>query len=309
LREAISPPAEKGRLVTWASVIALLGNGGLACLKLFSGADSLAVLGDGIDSAIDVLIAIISLAVGRIIARPADRGHPWGHGRAETVATGLLSLLLFFAGGQLVLSAVKGLLGQAPLQIPGRRAVIVSIVSICGKLLLALSQYLLGRRAGSSMLLANARNMASDVGISLAVLAGVGAASLTGIAALDPACAILVGLWVLKSAAAIIIEVNTELMDGSSKGPYDKVFEAVHSIPGAGNPHRARMRRVAGFWDIDLDIEVEPSLTVREAHRIATDVEEAIKARIEGVYDIMVHVEPSGDQAAEEGFGVRESKA
>jgi divalent metal cation (Fe/Co/Zn/Cd) transporter len=69
------------------------------------------------------------------------------------------------------------------------------------------------------------------------------------------------------------------------------------------------MRRIAGLWDIDLDIEVDPSLPVREAHRIATGVERAIKEQVEGVYDIMVHVEPSGEQGhKKEGYGLSEGE-
>jgi divalent metal cation (Fe/Co/Zn/Cd) transporter len=67
------------------------------------------------------------------------------------------------------------------------------------------------------------------------------------------------------------------------------------------------MRRIAGFWDIDMDIEVDPKLTVYEAHRIASQVERAIKERIEGVYDIMIHVEPAGNME-NEGFGLCEEE-
>jgi divalent metal cation (Fe/Co/Zn/Cd) transporter len=65
------------------------------------------------------------------------------------------------------------------------------------------------------------------------------------------------------------------------------------------------MRRIAGLWDIDIDIEVKPNMTVLEAHWIAYQVEKAIKERVEGVYDIMVHVEPAGNQE-DEGYGLQE---
>ncbi|MDR0722931.1 MAG: hypothetical protein LBF75_09130 [Treponema sp.] len=64
-------------------------------------------------------------------------------------------------------------------------------------------------------------------------------------------------------------------------------------MEGAGNPHRARMWRIAGYWDIDIDVEVDPRLTVQEAHRIASQVEKAIKEWVERV--LVVHVEPLGD--------------
>lgn len=290
---------------------ALIGNALLAVLKIIAGlcSGSLAVVGDGIDSSMDVLIALMSLAVARIIARPADTGHPWGHGRAETIATSILSFILFFAGGQLILNSLSSLMSGVHEEVPSLPALTATFISIGGKLFLAWTQHILGKRAGSSMLRANAKNMASDVVISAGVLIGLVLSMITGLGFIDSVTAVLVGLWVIKSAIGIFLEANTELMDGGSGlTPYKTVFEAVHTVPGAGNPHRARMRRIAGFWDIDIDIEVDPSLTVREAHAIATKVERAIKERIEGVYDIMVHVEPAGDQAAggKEGFGVCE---
>jgi cation diffusion facilitator family transporter len=305
--------ARKARIIRTASITALLGNILLASLKIITGlwAGSLAVLGDGIDSSVDVLIALMTLVVARIIARPADREHPWGHGRAETVATVLLSCILFFAGAQLILNSGANLLFGEKRAVPSAAALFVTLVSIAGKLVLAWSQYLFGKKAGSAMLRANAKNMAGDAILSGGVLIGVGLSRFFNIGAFDSAFAALVGLWIIKSAVGIFFEVNMELMDGSSgPEPYQLVFEAVHSVAGAGNPHRTRMRRIAGLWDIDIDIEVAPDLTVREAHAIATRVEGAIKERIEGVYDIMVHVEPGGSDQGhkKEGYGLSEKE-
>jgi divalent metal cation (Fe/Co/Zn/Cd) transporter len=123
---------------------------------------------------------------------------------------------------------------------------------------------------------------------------------------IDSLAALLVGVWVFKSALGIFLEANTELMDGGSdKEFYQAVFDAVKSVEEAGNPHRVRMRRIAGRWDIDIDIEVSSNMKVIEAHRIAYKVETAIKERIENVYDIMIHVEPAGN-IENEGYGLSE---
>jgi cation diffusion facilitator family transporter len=303
----------KAGIIRTASITALLGNSVLAAVKIWAGfaAGSRAVVGDGIDSSVDVLIAVMSLVVARVISRPADQEHPWGHGRAETVATVLLACVLFFAGAQLILDSGRELLRGIRRDVPEAPAFFAALLSIAGKFLLALSQYFFGKKANSAMLKANAKNMAADVVISAGVLLGLGLSLLTGIGAVDSITAILVGLWVIKSAIGIFIEVNMELMDGSSGAEfYRAVFDAVHSVAGAGNPHRTRMRRIAGLWDIDLDIEVDPRLTVWDAHIIANRVERAIKDRVEGVYDIMVHVEPLGDSRREknEGYGLNEER-
>jgi cation diffusion facilitator family transporter len=299
----------KARLIRAAALTALFGNTALAAVKIGAGiaAGSLAVLGDGIDSSIDVCIAIMSLVVARIISRPADEDHPWGHGRAETIATTLLSCVLFFAAAQLILNSGRALFFGERREAPEGMALAAALISIAGKLLLAWSQYLFGKKAGSSMLRANAKNMAGDVILSAGVLAGLGLSMLFDIGAIDSGAAILVGLWVIKSAIGIFIEANAELMDGGSgKEFYREVFDAVNAVEGAGNPHRVRMRRIAGLWDIDIDIEVNPDLSVRAAHKIASQVEGAIKERIEGVYDIVIHIEPEGLYHKSEGYGLSE---
>jgi cation diffusion facilitator family transporter len=249
----------------------------------------------------------MSLIVARIISRPADQDHPWGHGRAETVATALLACILFFAGAQLILNSGRDIIFGEQREAPALPALAGAIVSIGGKAFLAWTQYLFGKKAGSSMLKANAKNMTSDVILSAGVLAGLGLSMFFNAGLLDSAAAILVGLWVIKSAVGIFLEANTELMDGGSeKEFYQAVFTAVRSVKGAGNPHRVRMRRIAGLWDIDIDIEVAFDITVSEAHLIATSVERAIKERVEGVYDIMVHIEPAGYSHQREGYGLNE---
>jgi cation diffusion facilitator family transporter len=288
----------------------MLGNAVLAALKILAGikSESLAVIGDGIDTSVDVLIAVMTLVVAKIISRPADPGHPWGHGRAETVATALLSFALFFAGAQLMLNSAQQIILGERHDVPGSLALIVTVISIIGKIILAWSQYLFGKRADSPMLKANAKNMSGDVVISAGVLIGLFLSTITGIGLIDSVAALLVGGWVIRAAVGIFMEANAELMDGGSgKEFYRAVFEAVHSVPGAGNPHRTRMRRVAGFWDIDIDIEVDPALTIREAHAIASAVERAIKERVEAVYDIMVHVEPAGNRETES-YGLHEGQ-
>jgi len=300
----------KARIIYIASLTALIGNTLLATVKIAGGiyAGSRAVIGDGIDSSVDVLIAIMSLVVAKIISRPADEGHPWGHGRAETIATTLLSCILFFAGAQLILNSGRDIIFGAEREVPSFPALIVTLVSIAGKLLLAWSQYAFGKKAGSPMLTANAKNMTADVLLSVGVLAGLGLSMFFDIGIIDSWAAVLVGVWVLKTALGIFTEANSELMDGSSdKSSYKAVFEAVKSVEEAGNPHRVRMRRIAGFWDIDIDIEVASHKTVMEAHWIAHKVEMAIKGRIENVLDIVVHVEPEGN-LEEESYGLSEEK-
>jgi cation diffusion facilitator family transporter len=284
------------------------GNGVLAVLKIVAGflSNSGALIGDGIDSTSDVAVSIVALAVAKIVSKPADAEHPWGHGREETVATAFVSFIIFFAGAQLILNSVSNLIHGGQKAVPTAFAVAITVVSIFGKILLALNQYILGKRADSAMIKANAKNMASDVLISAGVLTGLIISILTGSAYADTIIALLIGGWIIKTAVGIFLEANLELTDGSADTkPYGAIVESVWAVDGAFNPHRARMRRISGFWAIEFDIDVNPDCTVLEAHGIASQIEDEIKRRLENVYDIMIHVEPLGD-VTEEVFGLSE---
>lgn len=302
-----SETSVRTRLVKRAAMIALVGNLVLAVMKIAAGllTNSLAVLGDGIDSSTDVAIALMALSVAFIIDRPSDKKHPWGHGRAETIATVVLSFIVMIAGFQLLLSAARALISHTVTEIPPLATLIVTIISIVGKLLLALNQWQIGKKADSAMIIANAKNMTSDIIISGSVFAGLGASILFKLPVLDPVIALLVGLWVMKTALGMFLELNLELMDGNANDEiYCKLFEAVKNVPGAGNPHRARIRKMAAAWDIDLDIEVDGLKTVNEAHTIANNVEKSIRNQISDIYDIVVHVEPAGHGEHSEQYGL-----
>jgi cation diffusion facilitator family transporter len=295
------------KTVRQAALIALFGNLILALLKIVTGTvtGSLAVLGDGIDSSTDVAIAIMTLAVGYIINQPSDKKHPWGHQRAETIATIVLAFIIMLAGFQLSMSAYQQLRLREASRLPETAALVVTAISIAGKLLLALSQFKLGKKSGSAMILANAKNMTNDIIISASVFFGLGASVLFKLPFLDAVTALLVGLWVMKSAVGIFIELNLELMDGNADNDlYKSLFNAVRSVKGAGNPHRARIRKMASSWDIDLDIEVDGKMSVKDAHDIAEKVEHAIRREITDVYDIMVHIEPEGKGEHSEQYGL-----
>lgn len=302
--------SNKTTYIRMAAITAITGNAVLAILKIITGifSNSGALIGDGIDSSTDVFISIITLVVVRIISKPADVKHPWGHGRAETISTVFLSFIIFFAGAQLIISSVSDIISGGRDFTPSVVAMVVTLISIIGKILLAWSQYILGRRANSAMIKANAKNMASDVLISVGVLAGLIISTYTGSAYADTIITILIGAWIIKTAVDIFVEANLELMDGNDDmEPYRVIARAVNSVEGAANPHHARIRRIAGFWDIVFDIDVDPKCAVYEAHSIAVQIEDEIKQNLENVYDIMIHVEPRGDNTFE-GFGLSEDE-
>jgi cation diffusion facilitator family transporter len=159
------------------------------------------------------------------------------------------------------------------------------------------------------MLVANGRNMRNDILISLGVLIGLVCTLLLKQPLIDRFLALLISLFIMYSAFRIFMKTNIDLMDGiDDPGLYDQLFEAVKKVDGAYHPHRVRARKIGYRYMVNLDIEVHPFLSVREAHEIANQVEKNIKADLNDVYDVMVHVEPLGNNEEGEKYGISESE-
>ena len=297
--------AKREQILIRTSWISTIGNAILSTSKIIVGlwAGSLAVLGDGIDSATDVIISIVMIFTARIISQPPSKKYVFGYEKAEGIATKILSLVIFYAGVQMLISSIGSIFSEEAKEIPSAIAIYVTIFSIIGKLLLALYQYKQGKKIDSSMLTANAINMRNDVIISSGVLLGLIFTFIFKLPILDSITGLIISLFIIKSSIGIFIDSNVELMDGvKDVNVYNKIFEAVETVPGASNPHRVRSRMIGNL--ITLDIEVNPQITITQAHQIADAVEKSIKSSIDNVYDILVHVEPAGECQTDEKFGI-----
>jgi len=290
-----------------ASWVSITGNALLSVMKITVGliAGSMAVVADGVDSASDILTSVITLITAHIMSRPPDIRYPYGYERADTVASKALSFVIFFAGAQLAISTVTKLLEGGQTEVPSLFAIWVIIASILGKLLLALYQFRVGKKTGSFMLVANARNMQSDVLISLAVLTGLIFTFVMDMPIIDTLTALAVSVWIMITAVRIFFQSNRVLMDGmDDTAIYKEVFKLISGVKEVYNPHGARIRKAGNKLIIDIHIEVDGSRTVTESHRISHDVTERIKTGIGNVYDVNVHVEPYGNVDHDEKFGV-----
>lgn len=302
--------ASRNKILIRTSWISTIGNLILSAVKIVVGvlAGSLAVLGDGIDSASDVVISVVMIFTSRIVARPPSKKYPYGFERAETIATKILSLVIFYAGIQMLVSSVESIVSHEPKMMPAPIAIYATIFSIVGKLLLALYQYRQGRRVRSSLLTANAVNMRNDVFISVGVLVGLAFTFWLRLPILDTATGLIISCLIISSAVKIFMESSVELMDGvSDESIYAKIFSAVDSVPKAHNPHRVRSRKIGNMYIIALDIEVDGAMTITEAHAVANEVEQRIRASIDNIYDIVVHIEPEGCEHASEPFGINKN--
>jgi cation diffusion facilitator family transporter len=295
------------KLIVRASWVSIGGNTLLSVLKIVIGfiAGSLAVVADGIDSASDIVVSIIILFTAHLVSRPPNLKYAYGYERADTIASKVMAFIIFFAGAQMAISTILRLIQDIPREIPSFLAVYVTVASIFGKLMLAWYQGLVGKKTGSLMLQANARNMLGDVIISVAVLVGLFFTFVLNMPLFDTITALAVSFWIMFVAYRIFRESSLELMDGvKDASVYERIFIAISKVEGASNPHRVRVRKIGHRYAVAVDVEIDGDIPVSKAHLLAHQVEEQIRTELVDVYDVLVHTEPVGDDATEEKFGI-----
>ncbi|TYB97435.1 MAG: cation transporter [Kosmotoga sp.] len=298
---------ERNRIAKKASIIGIVVNSILAFFKITFGflSGSVSILGDGVDSASDIITSAITLVSTQISAKPPDKEHPYGHERAETIATKVVSMIIFFAGGQLALTSIQRLFQGIPEIKHIGIIIVISTVSIATKFFLFRYKYRVGKNISSSVFIADAYNMRNDILISLSVLTGMLVIYFTDLVIIDTLLGMFVSAIVIKNAVELFQESSQELMDGidQKNDVYRQLFESLKNLDEVRNPHKVRIRKMGYKYLVELDIEVNGSLQVREAHKIAKNVEETIKEKNKNIYDVHVHVEPSGN-VEDEKYGV-----
>ncbi|MBS4537059.1 cation transporter [Clostridium sp. D2Q-11] len=279
-----------GQRVIWITIIL---NIILSVLKVVIGiiSNSNAMLADGIHSISDVGSSL-GIIVGLFIAKkPEDLEHQYGHEKAETIATFLLSVLLIAVGLNIGYNSIK-LIFSGGAEVPGIAAIWAAIISIVVKEI----QYRISLRAGkkinSDVLIADAWHHRSDALSSIAALVGILGARL-GYSFLDPVAGVLVSIIVVKVGVEIFVKGTNELMDESlEEEKLIKIVNAVMTHTGVKTVNDIKARKHGSMAYVDIEIAVDPDITVSQGHDIAEDVEAIVYERIENIKSVLVHVNP-----------------
>ncbi len=264
----------------------------LVAIKLGVGlaTGSLGLISAGVESSGDVIAAVLTFFAVRLGGRPADRGHPYGHRRAENLgALGEAAILL--AGGVLVsIEAISHLLagGHAP-QIRWYQFAVIALAIVLDLSRTSVSR-LAARRYNSPALRSNAFHFAADLLGSLAVLAGLLSVH-AGLRQGDAIAALLVAAIILAAAVRLIAENANVLMDRAPTQARSEAERAIEALGGEVELSRLRLRESAGRYFADVVVSVPPGQAVVEGHSAADLVEAAVQRALPGS-DVVVHVEP-----------------
>jgi cation diffusion facilitator family transporter len=288
----------RGRRLAVASVLV---SAGLAALNLGVGllAGSTSVVAIGAEFAGDVFASTVVL-VGLLMAtRPPDERHPYGHGRLETLAGLMVGMVLVFGGGVIALRSLNRL--GLPHVAPGPLALWVLVVAIGVRGVMARLKFRAARAIGSASLAADASNDAVDILSACVALVAVGLTRLDPVRfiAADHYGGFAVGLVVVASGLRIVREAAMDLADTMpDQSRLDEVRAVALGIAGVRGVEKSFARKTGLQYHLDLHLEVDPDLTVRESHRIAHDVKTRLRERLSWVADVLVHVEPAPDGPA-----------
>ena len=273
----------------------------LIVLKFIAGfvGRSSAMVADAVHSLSDFVTDVIVLVFVKIASKPRDKGHEYGHGKFETLATVIIGLILVIAGIGLMINGInlviKSINGES-LPRPGLIALIIALVSIISKEWLYHFTIRKGHEVNSQAVVANAWHHRSDAISSIGTLIGIAGAMFLGEhwRILDPIAAIVVSFFIIKSGYDIMKPCIEELLEASLPEEQEQeILTIVTTIPGIKYVHNLRTRRIGNGIAIDLHAKMDGNLSLSAAHAIATLAEKALKQRFGDDTFVNIHMEPA----------------
>ena len=276
-----------------AIVIGFWINACLMMIKLLAGyfGKSEAVFADGLESACDfvaMLFAMIALKIGR---KPLDSTHPYGHGKAESIAAIFVSLVIVATGLGILYTSITTIVARDYVE-PQLIAVLAALVTIIVKEVLYRYTRSVAKKLDSPAVEAIAKDHRKDALTSIATLIGVTGA-FVGAALMDPLAAGLTAFFIFYIGGKTFISATYDLMDGQPPTDLIAAVTAItEKVPGIEHVHQIRCRRSGQYLIVDLKLDMDPNMTVKQSHAITVEVKRLIFERFPNVGDVMVHVNP-----------------
>ena len=267
----------------------------LAILKFVIGiiGNSRALVADAVHSVSDLatdIVVILGLHFGDL---PADKDHHYGHKKIETVTEIILGLILITVAIKLTYDAVMAI-WLNKISRPTSITIIAALISILTKEWMFRWTRKVGRKYDSRIIMANAWHHRSDAFSSIAVLVGLIFTQISPrLLIMDTIAGLIVSALIFKVGWGIAIEGYKKIIDTAPPSGYvEKMLDLIRNYPGVQNPHNIKMRYIGNAIHIEVHIEVDPDISVKEGHDIAAGVKYMIKDNDKQVIDVIVHVEP-----------------
>ena len=287
-----------------ATFLGLIANTLLATAKLAAGVvgHSNALVADAVESLADLFSSVIVWRGLVVAAAPADADHPYGHGKAEPIASAVVSTMLLLAAASITFQAAFEIL--QPHHVPSPYTLLVMIVVVTIKESLFRFVMREGISVESSTVRTDAWHHRTDAITSLAAGLGISIALIGGerYAAADDVAAVVAAGIIAWNGWRLLRPAMNELMDASPDPTFaDRVSRIAAATPGVARVEKCLVRKMGYLFYVDMHVEVDPQMTVQRAHEIAHDVKDKVRRELPAVHDVLVHIEPAGQKMEDRG--------
>jgi len=272
-------------------------NAVLMIFKLAAGywGHSDAVFADGIESACDFVAIFSTMVALKLGRKPFDEKHPYGHGRAESLSALMVSIVILATGGWILSNSIHTLIDRK-FQTPQMIAVVAAFLTILIKEWLYRFTQKTGTALASPSLLAMAKDHRKDAITSISTLAGV-VGAFFGFGFMDPLAAGMTSFFILHIGYQTFRDAAHDLMDGNVPPDFiAEVTRLAESVERVEHVHDIRARRSGQYMIIDLKLEMDPAMTVKESHDISNRVKRLIFDGFPNVGDVMIHINPHDEK-------------
>lgn len=289
--------------VTFVTLVGSVVNIVLTVFKILAGVmgRSTAMIADGIHSLSDLLSDIIVIVFVKISSKGRDKNHDYGHGKFETFATLIISLMLIVVAANLMsggIGKIKAILGGEQVSSPGMIAFLAAVASIVFKEALYHYTIIQGKALNSPMMIANAWHHRSDAMSSIGSLIGIGGAIFLGnkFVILDPVTGCVISIFIFVMAVRMSVPAIKELLDVSLPDEVEDRIEATaKTIPGVIELHELKTRREGPGIIMEGHLVLHSDISLKEAHNISKKVEESLRKEFGPETQISLHLEPEDD--------------
>lgn len=289
--------------------LSIISNSSLIIMKVIVGVviGSVSIISEAIHSGVDLIAAVIAYFSVRNSSKPADKEHPFGHGKIENISGTVEAVLIFLAAGWIIYEAIGRLVDPKPLE-DAFWGVLVMLFSCITNILVSERLFAIGNRTDSVALKADAWHLRTDVYTSAGVMAGLsliwlGSRIMPGVSLnwIDPISAIAVALLIMRAAWELTLQAARDLLDhtlpSAERAFIKELISSKH--PDVNGYHKLKTRKAGSIRFIEFHMLVDPQMSVETSHRITDDISRMVYERFPNS-TVTIHVEPCDGRCDDE---------
>lgn len=272
----------------------IASNAIIIVLKFIAGlvSGSISIISEAIHSFSDFLASVLTFFAVSRSSEPADKDHPFGHGKYEDMSGFIEGFLIILASIYIVYEASKKLIFGYHAELDSEICIFVMAFAVVANILVSKSLFIVAKKSKSISLYADAEHLRTDVFSSLGVLIGLIVIKFTGLTILDPIIAIIVAGIIFKAGYSITKETLNNLLDGSiSKAEINEITKILDTFTNIKGYKDLKARNIGPMVKVELTVLFDNDMKIFDCHKICDEIEQKISSKI-GNVSMIIHSEP-----------------